>query len=561
MSAIQVEPPRVSALRRVFSRFQIAGLLAVLAALLVYGVWQTGVTADEPNHILGGHFYWQDSKAYPLADLAPLLKIVSGWAPAAFGSEMPSASGLKWQPGAEWNLAGQWSGDLKDPHYKSLTLAARLPVLLFPLALAAIVWYWGRREWGASAGLLAAAIVAVEPTMLGHGVLVKNDVASAVAYTAFWYAAWRFWQAPTWRTVAWLAGATVLGISAKLSLLILAGIAPVIILLRIPRLVWAYLPAFCCILYAGLFLVYQGDARVLQLSEVGAIHRHVNSPRLLNWAASVFRWIPISDNLWSGCVSLILAAGDAPPVYLWGRTYLGGSPWYFLAALAVKVPVGFQILFLGAGGWAAWRGIRDRDPRWLFLLIPPVLYIGLASLSTFQLGIRLILPALPFGALLAAAAWPRWRRLVLISAAAGAMEAMIYYPHGISFFNAWVGGPAHGMNYLVDSNLDWGQDLPRLKTWMERNQVPQVRLTYFGMDTPWRYFDDHQIIADPPPWGKELAAGRTELAIEPGVYAISASVLPGHYFEPEYRDFYRQFRYRKPTARAGYSIFIYDLRQ
>ncbi|OYW12497.1 MAG: hypothetical protein B7X34_01820 [Acidobacteriia bacterium 12-62-4] len=235
-------------------------------------------------------------------------------------------------------------------------------------------------------------------------------------------------------------------------------------------------------------------------------------------------------------------------------------PWYFLAALAVKVPIGFQVLFLGSGAWAAWRGIRDRDLRWLFLLVPPVLYIGLASLSTFQLGIRLILPALPFGALLAAAAWTRWRRLVLLTAAAGAMEAMIYFPHGISFFNAWVGGPTHGVNYLVDSNLDWGQDLPYLKAWMGRNQVSQLRLTYFGMDTPWRYFDDHQIIPDPPPWNKELAAGRTEMAIEPGVYAISASVLPGHYFAPEYRDFYRHFRNRAPTARAGYSILIYDLR-
>jgi hypothetical protein len=299
---------------------------------------------------------------------------------------------------------------------------------------------------------------------------------------------------------------------------------------------------------------------VLHPDEIEAVYVHRNSPRLLMWAASVFRWIPISENLWSGCVSLVLSSGDAPPVYLWGRTHLGGAPWYFLAALAIKVPIGFQLLFLGSGGLALWRGIRERDPRWLFLLLPPVLYIGLASLSTFQLGLRLILPALPFGALLAAAALRPWRKFVLAAAAVGALESMIYYPHGISFFNAWVGGPAQGLNYLVDSNLDWGQDLPALKKWMVRNQVSNVRVTYFGMDTVWRYFRDGQIIADPPPWGKELAAGRTELAPKPGIYAISASVLPGHYFAPEYRDFYRHFRHRTPTARAGYSIYIYDLR-
>lgn len=560
MSATQVSVPGVSAPRGVLHRFRIVGLLAIQAALLLYGVWQTGITADEPNHILGAHFYWQNSKAYPLPDLAPLLKIATGWAPAAVGLEMPSVSDPKWQPGAEWNLALQWSGDLKDPYYSQLTLASRLPLLIFPLGLSALVWFWARAEWGPPAGLLAAAIIAVEPTVLGHGILVKNDVACALAYTAFWYVAWRFWQAPTWRTLAWLAGATLLGISAKLSLLILAGIAPILILLRAPRKAWMFLPAFLVLLYAGLCLVYQGNVRLLESPEVGAVYRHPNAPRALAWAASAFRWIPVPENLWAGCSSLILSSADSPPVYLWGRTYLGGAPWYFLAALAVKVPIGFQVLFLGAGGLAAWRGVRERDARWLFLLLPPLLYIWLASWSSFQLGLRLILPALPFGALLAAAAWQRWRRFVLVAAAAGAMEAMIYYPHGISFFNAWVGGPAQGVNYLVDSNLDWGQDLPILKQWMTRNQVSQVRLTYFGADAPWRYFRDEQLVWDPPPWSKELAAGRTELALQPGIYAISASVLPGHYFEPEYREFYRHFRNRTPTARAGYSIFIYDVR-
>lgn len=555
-----VRGPHHSLRRGVSHRFRIIALLAVLAALLLYGVAHTGVTADEPNHVLGAHFYWHNSKAYPLPDLAPLLKIVSGWAPTAFGLEMPSARDPKWQAGNEWSLALQWSGDLKDPYYSQLTWAARLPVLLFPLALAALVWNWGRADWGPSAGLLAAAIIAVEPTLLGHGVLVKNDVACALGYTAFWFAAWRFWQAPTWTRVLWLSGATVLGVSAKLSLLILVGIAPLLIVLRVPRRAWLYIPAFGVVFYAGLCLIHQGNVRLLDPNEVDAIYRHPHAPRLLAWAASLFRWIPVPQNLWAGCTSLILASGDAPPVYVWGRTYLGGVPWYFLAALAVKVPIGFQALFVGAGAWAAWRGIRDRDPRWLFLLVPPLLYIGLASLSTFQLGIRLILPALPFGALLAAAAWSRWRRFVMLAAAAGAMEAMIYYPHGISFFNAWVGGPAQGLNYLVDSNLDWGQDLALLKSWMDRHMVPQVRLTYFGADAPWRYFPDERIIWDPPPWSQELAAGRTELALRPGVYAISASVMPGHYFEPQFREFYRQFRGRTPTAMAGYSIYIYDLR-
>ena len=79
---------------------------------------------------------------------------------------------------------------------------------------------------------------------------------------------------------------------------------------------------------------------------------------------------------------------------------------------------------------------------------------------------------------------------MLAAVAAGAGEMMIYYPHGIAFFNAWAGGPAQGATYLADSNLDWGQELKSLLKWAEANQMPPPRFAYFGADTPWRYFTD-----------------------------------------------------------------------
>ncbi|MBM3788574.1 MAG: hypothetical protein FJW30_29925 [Acidobacteria bacterium] len=123
-----------------------------------------------------------------------------------------------------------------------------------------------------------------------------------------------------------------------------------------------------------------------------------------------------------------------------------------------------------------------------------------------------------------------------------------------------MGGPANGLKYLADSNLDWGQDLRSLKEWARANRVDFLNVSYFGGDTPWRYFTDKEARQLPPPWSDAHTNGRTELPAGPGVYAISASVLPGQYFAPKYRDYYRQFRDRLPTARAGWSIYIYDLR-
>ena len=112
---------------------------------------------------------------------------------------------------------------------------------------------------------------------------------------------------------------------------------------------------------------------------------------------------------------------------------------------------------------------------------------------------------------------------------------MIYYPHGIAFFNLFAGGPNNGLRYLADSNLDWGQDLPAFRAWVTRNNGRGLRLAYFGADTPWRHFTGKESVSTPPPWNDALR------------HQSHAAPRP-------------LFQVPVPTARAGYSIYIYDLR-
>ncbi len=537
-------------------RLILGAIVLLMTALLVREAAATGVTMDEPNHMLGAHFYWDGGKVYHVPDLAPLLKIVTGWTPKAFGLAIPPATDARWQTKDEWGAAAGWAVDLKDPFYRRLTLAMRLPVLLFPLATVLLLWRWGRAIGGAAGGLAAAAVFAFEPTALGHGALVKNDVAAALGYLVFWYAAWRHWQRPSWGTVALLAGATLLAVTAKLSMIILAGIGPLVLLARQWRRFPQHFLFFAVLLYVGLCAAYQWNVRLLHPVEI--VHKWADPkvPWLFTAVGQIFQWLPVPSYFWQGCVGLFWSAADRPPIYLLGTVRHTADPLYFLIALAVKVPVALQLLFVAAGVWCAWR----RDALAFFLLFPPLLYVALASLSGHQLGIRLILPALPFGALLAARAMADWRRVVTVAVLLGAAESLWYFPHGIAFFNLWAGGPANGLRYLADSNLDWGQDLPALKEWAVRNNATGFRLAYFGADTPWRHFTDKQIVSTPPPWNDELAKGQKILRPEPGVYAISATLLPGHFFRAPYEDYYKFFRERRPDARAGWSIYIYDLR-
>src|SRR6266446_7036963 len=63
--------------------------------------------------------------------------------------------------------------------------------------------------------------------------------------------------------------------------------------------------------------------------------------------------------------------------------------------------------------------------------------------------------------------------------------SLYYAPHSLSYFNEIAGGPDNGAEHLVDSNLDWGQDLFFLKKWYDAH--PQARpfyLVYFGAMDP-----------------------------------------------------------------------------
>jgi hypothetical protein len=119
-------------------------------------------------------------------------------------------------------------------------------------------------------------------------------------------------------------------------------------------------------------------------------------------------------------------------------------------------------------------------------------------------------------------------------------------PHFLAYFNRFCGGPEQGWRLLVDSNIDWGQDLPALQQQLSQFADGPVALQYFGTARPEAY---------------GIKADRIEnLSQPPDAYqtlAISATCLQGLYVVGG--DAYRSFRALRPDARAGYSIFVFRL--
>jgi hypothetical protein len=194
----------------------------------------------------------------------------------------------------------------------------------------------------------------------------------------------------------------------------------------------------------------------------------------------------------------------------------------------------------------------------------------------FNIGHRHLLPIYPFLFVFSASVvthWRQWQPRVRLWTAAGTLGAVVVscfvvfappwkpavvFPHCLAYFNELAGGPRNGYKSLVDSNLDWGQDLNYLRRWIDRHQaVEPINLCNFGMADPVY----HGISHVPLPGTDYFRNGEPfDKAHVPGYLAISATNLQGVYLDPETRAAWKQFLQRaKLVDVVGYSIFIYEI--
>lgn len=259
-------------------------------------------------------------------------------------------------------------------------------------------------------------------------------------------------------------------------------------------------------------------------------------------------------------VDTLLKFMDQPqPVYLLGQWNLDGFRSYYLLGLLVKLPLGlWGLLVLGP---LVLRGQRPVPLAvWLLGVVPAVLVVGLASLSRNQLGVRYVLPAIPSLILLAAAAFSGWksagpwRQRLAVVCLVWALVSLRDHSHHLASFNELAGGATGGRWWLIDSNLDWGQDLFAARDEVHRRGWKDIRVAYFGALPPaWA-----GLTGDPPP-------GRSP---EPGYYAVSVNYVMGRphvlrdaegNFLPVDIDEFGYFRFFEPVATVGGSIDLYVL--
>lgn len=128
------------------------------------------------------------------------------------------------------------------------------------------------------------------------------------------------------------------------------------------------------------------------------------------------------------------------------------------------------------------------------------------------------------------------------------------YPHSLSYFNEIVGGPRYGHNHLINSNIDWGQDLLFLNEWIKKHpEAKPLYLCYYGYFNP----QDLDIDSSLPPVNENQSP---DFQPPPGWYAISVNYLKGYGWRQPKNGF-SYFQKYQPVATAGYSIYIFHIKE
>ena len=563
---------------RVVTALRVAALalIVIVAAVRVSRTWSVfAATADEPQHIAAGiewhgrtdtvqHEPWRTVNP-PVARIAVgLLPYLAGTQSTPFLRDM-----LYTGPGYLRNL-----------------VLARPGILPFLALVIVLTWVHARRAYGEAAAWIAAVAISCAPAILGHGGLATTDVPFTATFLLSLLTLLRWIEQPT-RGRAIVAG-LALGLAAatKFSALVLPILAALAFLARrslgprpgIGRSLLAQTPllALCAalVLWSAYRFTIAAPASLWQPAwvedTVNACFPSDRGRRAAGWLLA--HRLPAPSAF---LAALGLCAQEAPgrsTAYLLGRLTQDGFPAFFPIALAVKLPLPLAAL-AGLGFFVAVLGKGPPEAR--FRVLAPVLaivvYMAAVIPSRTNIGVRHVLPVFPLLAALAGhgavTLWRTARRP--IAARAAAVAAMVWVlaipfaaaPDYFPWFNAL--GGRQPERVLIDSDLDWGQDLLRLERELAARKVASVSIAYFGASDICRHSLPRLTWLRPgAPTHGWIAISQTFRHGIDGTYYRDGNPCDRAQLVATFKPDVNQYAWLdayQPVARVGASILLYDI--
>ncbi|MBU2573845.1 MAG: hypothetical protein KKH28_07215 [Elusimicrobia bacterium] len=525
-----------------------------LAAHLLMGfafIKSAAPTYDEPVHLSSGYSYLATGRYImnimdhpPLSEMASALPLLC-YRPSIFSNHTYFMGALPYHYGDLFLYQNVVDAE------KMLNAARVFSFILWGAVFAVFIGLFAFKTAGFEAAVFSVAAFALLPVFISNNALVTTDAAPAAFYFASFCLGCMFARIEPltatlrghkvikvldnkkhYRYAALTGLATGLAMASKFSMFVLPPLVIGMWILhnilepkiRLPRLLW-YAAVYLAAALLTLAVVYKFDLALY----------------------------------FDGLRETFKRLDQGRSSFIWGTHSIKGVWWYFPVALTIKTPV--AALLLAFTGLAV--SLKRFKKEHLWLLLPPLCYFASASFTRVQIGFRHIMPVMPFLAVFAGlgAAYLKEKKALL-----WVFVPLIFLwiwglartgPYYLEYFNELAGGPKNGYKYLVDSNLDWGQGIKPLGSYLKERGNPPVILSYFGVAKPEYYGIKYFPLKGGLANVEINGTGEDLCALKRPLLAVSATNLQGVYF-PD-RGVFDWLKKRKPLFTAGYSIFLYDL--
>ncbi len=634
-------------------------------SLMLWAALGDSAIMDELAHIPAGYGYarFLDYRLNP--EHPPLLKTFAALPLLFLNLKFPTQSPAwttdtngQWQTGAEFFYQ---SGN----NANQIIRLARIAPIILTLLLIVLIYLWSKELLGNWWALLPTFLFALSPTVLAHGHYVTTDIAATFGVVVGSYFFIKFLNSLSRRHLLYAGLAFGLAQLMKFSVVLLIPYffiiisffffstiirdwsitEPAVRFKRFSLRAWKYLKSTIVIFLIGYVLIVYpvyflftfnypiqkqaSDTEFILTSFAGGptpIDKICQPLRCLAdfniWLAKNNLTRPFAQYLLGVLMVLQRSAGGNTSYFL-GQVSAAGSPYYFPVVYFLKEPLPVLLIVFIALILAVWlviKKIKNYKSKVIsyffndylgvnfseFSMLVFIIFYWLYSVrSPLNIGVRYLLPTVPFIYILSASAWKRWLsenkferfRLqfrwlwsFLKSAVWLAfknlflavlliwlfLETIFSAPYFLSYFNELGGGFRNGYRFVTDSNYDWGQDLLRLKAFVNErnndnnpdNDIPLIAVDYFGGGNPKYYLGEKEV-----DWqsskGNPVKQGIRWLAVSINTLEGAVQPLaPGQTRNSE--DEYRWLTALRPPLpgmgnvpppdyRAGTSIFIYKL--
>jgi putative flippase GtrA len=491
-------------------------LLGFVATISIILAKNDSGTVDEVAHIPSGYSYvaYNDFRLNP--EHPPLAKAVSG-IPLLFTKNVELTKSAAWDDINQWEAGWDFIYRLGNDADQVLFLT-RLPMIILLLILGIYLYKFAAELFGRKVAVLVLTIFAFYPDLLAHGHLVTTDIAAALGFTLAIYYFYHYTKEKSKKSLVVAGIAFGIAQLLKFSSFLLIPIFFIYALYLAYRerktaggFLKAFWPEFKSTLLLGivsLFIIYFVYLPFVWNTPSGIEHQLIES-NLTN----DIRTLPLRNFLHFFENSPLLRAighyilgvflvfgrvGGGNSTYILGHFSDKSISWYFPVAWLLKTPLPIILLCLSGITTFVWGLIkRVKKDYWIsWLILTPIVIYWLVTLKgSLNIGIRHLMPTIPFVLLFIGyqlkpvmnSTKIGWQKIIVgflvVWLAAG---TIVNYPNYISYFNELTFG-MEKHDILVDSSLDWGQDLKRLQKYVEDNNIESIKIDYFGGSVPEYY--------------------------------------------------------------------------